>query len=745
MKDMFLFGDDEVYAEALRRIKECGEKGKTKLDFSTLSLKAIPPEIAGLETLTELDISGHALNAVPDFIGNLRSLKRLSLGSRHSSAHDSDVKHIVLPQSLADLTNLQNIYLGYGIEIPEWLWDMDHLNALSICNDRIETLPAGIGNLKNLKKLRIYGEKISALPDEIGRCLPLTVIDLQCPRLTEIPASFSDLKTMRTLSVTDCNFSTLPAFICEWTGLENIALKMSNTFQGPVTELTKIPEHIGNLKKLRVLNLDAVSIKKLPESMCECPLESLTVSGDFRILPKHFGKLTRLKELELNGYRLKTLPPSFGSLSSLETIRFFGGNLEELPESFGTLSSLKDITLITGKDIRLPETFGNLSALEELYIDAEKMTALPKSIGRCRALKDFVIKSDALTELPRSFEKLVNLESFRAETFNLKKLPAGFGSLAALKHLDVFSGALTAFPESMGRLKNLQSLCLDAHKVAKLPASFGELSYIRNKNIIIAGGEQKAVRPSRRHTGKNAALGAGFAEFKTMSYHYRWKILEKYSLKELEILLCSAPRRSSAEEIDKEIVKDMMLVRRRRLNRKFKWTPKNIDRVTVVSDMFLAAWEEGFAKTKAIIDALYEKEPDKSAFWKSYDAEIILEPEILVTDKETGELDYPIDTVYAVLMDYLDAELELNIYIGDDRDYNPITKEDRGFRENIHICRDLSWNIEGFGDIDLADTYIYYALHVLYSHNEWANEDILRINHISSYVKITRLYDCGNF
>jgi hypothetical protein len=69
--------------------------------------------------------------------------------------------------------------------------------------------------------------------------------------------------------------------------------------------------------------------------------------------------------------------------------------------------------------------------------------------------------------------------------------------------------------------------------------------------------------------------------------------------------------------------------------------------------------------------------------------------------------------------------------------YDPLTKSEEDFRQNTFIKRDLSWNIEGFGDIDLADYYICYALHVLYSHNEWANEDICRINNILCEVKVT--------
>jgi Leucine-rich repeat (LRR) protein len=738
LKGLLLSDDDAIYAEALRRIGGCREKGKRKLDLSDLSLKAVPPEIAGLETLTELDITGTSLKEIPDYIGHLRSLRRLSVGSPRAN---NENRGIVLPPALSNLTALQNIHLGHGVSAPpEWMWDMRNLRALSICNDRIETVSAGIGRLTNLQKLRVYGENISVLPDEIGR-LPLSVLDLQCPRLTTLPASFSSLKKMKTLAIRHCNFPAIPGFICGWTELERLILYMYNTFQGPPTKLTKIPKNIGDLKKLRVLDLESTCIAELPESLCECPLECLIISGDLKKLPENFGKLSGLKKLDLSAYKLQRLSQSFGGLSSLEEFTFLGGSLEELPESAGNLSSLKALTITTGGNLRLPESFGRLSALETLCIDAEKMKTLPETIGKCGALKRLYIESDGITGLPESFTGLKALEEFHAETFNLKKLPADFGDLGALKSLDIFSGALAAFPESMGKLKNLKSLYLDAHNVVDLPDSFRELSCVKQKYIIAGGRERKIVCPSPVKKAGTATVD--FDDLTHMSGRYRQKILDACSLKELENLLRRIPHRRLAGEAGEETIRDILLRRKILLNRKFKWIPENIRRIVTVSDEFLAAWETGFAKAKSIIDVLYEKEPDKEAFWNNYDVEITLDPQILTENTEDDKFEYPYDTVYSVLVDHLAAG-ELNISIGEN-DYNPVTKDESGFREGIHVSRELSWNIEGFGDIDLADQYICYAMYILYSHHEWANEDILRINSIDSRVTITRLSNGGIF
>jgi hypothetical protein len=160
--------------------------------------------------------------------------------------------------------------------------------------------------------------------------------------------------------------------------------------------------------------------------------------------------------------------------------------------------------------------------------------------------------------------------------------------------------------------------------------------------------------------------------------------------------------------------------------------------------MFLKCWEDGFNRVKAKIDLLYANCENKADFFDDYDFSIKLTPEILILDKETGEYDYPFSGFYSALMDHQRPEHELAITIIE-RDYNPETKDESGFRDGIHLNHDLSWNIEGFGDIDLADHYICYAMHILYSHHEWANEDIMNLNNIEVEVEITETHDTPVF
>ena len=68
--------------------------------------------------------------------------------------------------------------------------------------------------------------------------------------------------------------------------------------------------------------------------------------------------------------------------------------------------------------------------------------------------------------------------------------------------------------------------------------------------------------------------------------------------------------------------------------------------------------------------------------------------------------------------------------------YDPISRNEDSFRQNILFRRDLNWNIHGFGEIPIADEYICCALYILHKFNNWPFEDIAKINCISSEIKV---------
>lgn len=87
----------------------------------------------------------------------------------------------VLPDSLVNLTNLQELWLAYN---------------------EIDSVPENIGNLKNLQKLMLRGTWISSLPESIGNLSNLTHLDLKKSYLADLsalPQNIADLPNLKYL------------------------------------------------------------------------------------------------------------------------------------------------------------------------------------------------------------------------------------------------------------------------------------------------------------------------------------------------------------------------------------------------------------------------------------------------------------------------------------------------------------------------------------------------------------------
>lgn len=111
--------------------------------------------------------------------------------------------------------------------------------------------------------------------------------------------------------------------------------------------LTELPNSIGDLKELRLLNLSSNRLKNLPESFQNLNnLEILHLNGNsFRVLPKFFGNLINLRELFLGYNILTSLPEQFGNLINLRKL-FLGPNkISVLPESFRYLNKIRGLEL----------------------------------------------------------------------------------------------------------------------------------------------------------------------------------------------------------------------------------------------------------------------------------------------------------------------------------------------------------------------------------------------------------------
>jgi hypothetical protein len=122
------------------------------------------------------------------------------------------------------------------------------------------------------------------------------------------------------------------------TGL--VASYTPNGSNGINTQLTSLPESIGDLNELAFLYLEWNLLTYLPNNFSQLTsLVSLTINNNWLTsLPDDFGNLSQLFFLDLGYNQLPSVPESFCQLGSLQYLYLFNNQLESVPDCICNLN-----------------------------------------------------------------------------------------------------------------------------------------------------------------------------------------------------------------------------------------------------------------------------------------------------------------------------------------------------------------------------------------------------------------------
>jgi hypothetical protein len=122
------------------------------------------------------------------------------------------------------------------------------------------------------------------------------------------------------------------------TGL--VASYTPNGSNGINTQLTSLPESIGDLSELAFLYLEWNLLTYLPNNFSQLTsLVSLTINNNWLTsLPDDFGNLNQLFFLDLGYNQLPSVPESFCQLGSLQYLYLFNNQLESVPDCICNLN-----------------------------------------------------------------------------------------------------------------------------------------------------------------------------------------------------------------------------------------------------------------------------------------------------------------------------------------------------------------------------------------------------------------------
>lgn len=240
------------------------------------------------------------------------------------SQNNKKLNNDELPERIIDFfpdTALANVV---GERLNKRYTDKVTTQELSNIHGRFDAGPDGISNLKGIGYLTgidsfsCCKNGVTALPAEIGKMKNLVWIDLaKAFELKIIPPEIGNLKKLKYLNIGLTQLETIPKEIGNLKSLDTLYLGSNN--------IKTIPKEIGNLKNLELLDISSNQIEKLPDEICNLmSLRKLFITHNkLKSLPDDIGNLTNLQTLNLNNNDLRYLPKSIIRLNNLTYLNVY--------------------------------------------------------------------------------------------------------------------------------------------------------------------------------------------------------------------------------------------------------------------------------------------------------------------------------------------------------------------------------------------------------------------------------------
>ncbi|KAM8833621.1 leucine-rich repeat-containing protein 57 [Synchiropus picturatus] len=191
---------------------------------------------------------------------------------------------------------------GKGLlEFPEELQRLTaNLRTVDLSENKIEVLPANVGNFLQLKSLTLNSNRLSVLPTDISKLKKLEVLSLSGNRIQQLPSTMGQLKALRTLCLSG-------------------------------NQITEFPSGLGSLRHLDLLDLSRNQIQSVPAEVSELQAIEINLNqNQISVLSAEVSRCPRLKVLrvEENCLELSSIPTSILSQSQVSLFSVEGNLFE---------------------------------------------------------------------------------------------------------------------------------------------------------------------------------------------------------------------------------------------------------------------------------------------------------------------------------------------------------------------------------------------------------------------------------
>ena len=184
-----------------------------------------------------------------------------------------------LDNNLFKLTNLNFLEITKTClqTIPDEIAQLSNLTNLVMCLNKITSVSPNIGRLQKLKLLNLSRNELETLPDEIGQLESLQSLNVTGNKIGDFP----DVNGMTWLHHIDVSYNELESLP---PGIPNPDLVHLAEIKANNNRLKELPEEMGTLPALKILDVSENALTQIPTDLREC---------------------TKMKELHFTGNKLK--------------------------------------------------------------------------------------------------------------------------------------------------------------------------------------------------------------------------------------------------------------------------------------------------------------------------------------------------------------------------------------------------------------------------------------------------------
>jgi|TergutMp193P3_1026864.scaffolds.fasta_scaffold00060_9 Leucine-rich repeat (LRR) protein len=323
------------------------------------------------------------------------TVKKINLNNQHTL---TEIPSIFKECKLLEELNISHTDIGV---IPDFLFELPNLRALSCCCRELSSPPTGFAKAEKLEKLHIRINEGWNFPDGITAMQELKTLAFDLYSAIPLPDDLGALKKLEDLTL-----------YIKYEKGDAPTLPQSFTNHGALKRIN-IGDHIYR-------NCKAFDLNKTAQILASCKaLESFKLSG---LMVgnghKNLSMLYGLKELELRHLSVEgNIFESINTIKNLEKLYIWGSDLRiaNLPDMFNIFKELTVFSFAGNFILNLPPSIYGLTKLNTLEIGSTGISALGEEIGNLQNLEKIHVYDNMLEKLPQAIFTLPRLNVLNIE------------------------------------------------------------------------------------------------------------------------------------------------------------------------------------------------------------------------------------------------------------------------------------------------------------------------------------------